>query len=53
MQRDKKTEREIIKIIEKQMPESEKQKRADFVVFNNGNEEDLKVDLEKILKNLN
>jgi len=49
MQRDGKTESEIKKIIEKQMPESEKQKRADFVVFNNGNEEDLKADLEKIL----
>ena len=53
MQRDKKTESEIKKIIEKQMPESEKQKRADFVIFNNGNEEDLKADLEKILKKLN
>ena len=53
MQRDKKTESEIKKIIEKQMPESEKQKRADFVVFNNGNEEDLKADLEKILEKLN
>ena len=53
MQRDEKTESEIKKIIEKQMPESEKQKRADFVVFNNGNEEDLKADLEKILEKLN
>ena len=35
------------------MPESEKQKRADFVVFNNGKEEDLKADLEKILEKLN
>ena len=53
MQRDEKTESEIKKIIEKQMPESEKQKRADFVVFNNGNKEDLKADLEKILEKLN
>ena len=35
------------------MPESEILKRADFVIFNNGNEEDLKADLEKILKKLN
>ncbi len=52
MERDHKTEEEVKKIIQKQMPEIEKQKRADFVIFNEGEKDDLKQQITNILTQL-
>lgn len=49
MDRDGKTYREVEKIMEKQMPEKEKLKLADFIIYNNTNLEGLKAETEKII----
>ncbi|MBN9337790.1 MAG: dephospho-CoA kinase, partial [Chryseobacterium sp.] len=41
MQRDGKTYREVEKIMDKQMPEKEKVRKADFVIFNNDGMQEL------------
>lgn len=48
MDRDDKTYREVQSIMNKQMPEKDKIKRADFVIYNNGTLEDLQLEVEKI-----
>lgn len=55
MERDGKTYREVEAIIQKQMPEKEKIRKADFVIYNNSDLESLKIETEKtvhILKSL-
>ncbi len=49
MDRDSKTYREVQAIMEKQMPEKDKIKLADCVIYNNTNIEDLKEITEKIV----
>ncbi|RKT00926.1 dephospho-CoA kinase [Chryseobacterium defluvii] len=49
MDRDGKTYREVESIMEKQMPEKEKIKLADCIIYNNTNLEDLKEQTEKII----
>lgn len=53
MDRDGKTYREIENVMEKQMPEKEKLKLADFVIFNNEGLEELEGQIQKILAELN
>ena len=53
MDRDGKTYREIEAVMQKQLPEKEKLKLADFVVFNNEGLEELEEQTEKILSELN
>lgn len=53
MDRDGKTYREIEAVMNKQMPEKEKLKLADFVVFNNEGLVELEEQTEKILGELN
>ena len=48
MDRDDKTYREVQSIMSKQMPEKDKIKRADFVIYNNGTLEELQVEVEKV-----
>ena len=50
--RDQKTYREIEAIIDKQMPEKDKIKRADFVIYNNEGIDELKAATEKMMVNL-
>lgn len=52
MDRDQKTYREIEAVIDKQMPEKDKIKRADFVIFNNEGIDELKAATEKMMFNL-
>lgn len=52
MCRDGKTYREVEKIIAKQMPEKEKIKLADFVIYNNTDLENLQKETEEFLQNL-
>lgn len=49
MDRDGKTYREVESIMEKQMPEKDKIKLADHVIYNNTNLDDLKEQTEKII----
>ena len=49
MDRDQKTYREIEAVIDKQMPEKDKIKRADFVIFNNEGIDELKSATEKMM----
>lgn len=49
MDRDGKTYREVESVMEKQMPEKDKIKLADFVIHNNTNLEDLKEHTEQII----
>ncbi|WP_294304991.1 dephospho-CoA kinase [uncultured Chryseobacterium sp.] len=49
MDRDGKTYREVQAIMEKQMPEKDKIKLADCIIYNNTNLEDLKEHTEKII----
>lgn len=49
MDRDGKTYREIQAIMEKQMPEKEKIKLADCIIYNNSDLEDLKEQTERIV----
>ena len=52
MDRDGKTYREVLSIIEQQMPEKEKIRRADFVIYNNGSLEELKAEVKKVLSQI-
>ena len=52
MDRDQKTYREIEAIIDKQMPEKDKIKRADFVIYINEGIDELKAATEKMMVNL-
>lgn len=52
MDRDGKTYREVEAVMTKQMPEKDKVKKADFVIYNNSSLEDLKTETEKILLKL-
>ena len=52
MDRDQKTYREIEAVIDKQMPEKDKIKRADFVIFNNEGIDELKAATEKMMVKL-
>ncbi|MCW3160243.1 dephospho-CoA kinase [Chryseobacterium oryctis] len=49
MDRDGKTYREVEAVMEKQMPEKDKIKLADYIIYNNTNLEDLKEQTEKII----
>lgn len=49
MDRDGKTYREVQSVMEKQMPEKEKIKLADCVIYNNTNLDDLKEQTEKVI----
>ena len=49
MDRDDKTYREVQAIMEKQMPEKDKIKLADCVIYNNTNIDDLKEHTEKVI----
>ena len=52
MDRDGKTYREVEAVMDKQMPEKDKVKKADFVIYNNSNIEDLKTETEKTVMKL-
>ncbi|MGG5210765.1 dephospho-CoA kinase [Chryseobacterium sp. MIQD13] len=49
MDRDGKTYREVEAVMEKQMPERDKIKLADYIIYNNTNLEDLKEQTEQII----
>lgn len=49
MDRDKKTYREVEAVMEKQMPERDKIKMADCIIYNNTNLEELKEQTEKVI----
>ncbi|AZA78136.1 dephospho-CoA kinase [Chryseobacterium sp. G0186] len=49
MDRDHKTYREVEAIMEKQMPEKDKIKMADCIIYNNTNLEELKEQTEKVI----
>ncbi|MGX9986806.1 dephospho-CoA kinase [Soonwooa purpurea] len=52
MDRDGKTYREVEKVIEKQMSEREKIKKADFVIYNNSDFDDLAIATNEFLEKL-
>ncbi|MDL1913467.1 MAG: dephospho-CoA kinase [Bergeyella sp.] len=52
MARDGKIYEEIKSIIKRQMPEIEKIRRADIVIYNNGSKEELKIKIKNLIKNL-
>lgn len=52
MDRDNKTYREVECIIHKQLPEKNKRKLADYIIENNTNQEDLKVETQKMIEAL-
>jgi dephospho-CoA kinase len=52
MDRDKKTYREVEKVMSKQMPEKDKVRKADFVIYNSSGFDELKFETEKIIKML-
>ncbi|MGG1920886.1 dephospho-CoA kinase [Chryseobacterium sp. NRRL B-14798] len=49
MDRDNKTYREVETVMEKQMPERDKIKMADCIIYNNTNLEELKEETEKVI----
>lgn len=53
MDRDGKTYRQVESVIQKQMPEKDKIKKADFVIYNNSNLEKLMVETDAFLEKLN
>jgi dephospho-CoA kinase len=53
MDRDGKTYREIENVMEKQMPEKDKIKLADFVIYNNDGFEELQLQTKKLMENFN
>ncbi|PZU90810.1 MAG: dephospho-CoA kinase [Chryseobacterium sp.] len=53
MDRDGKTYREVEAVIQKQMPEKEKCKLADYIIHNNSDQESLRVATEGFLEDLN
>lgn len=50
MDRDGKTYREIENIMDKQMPEREKCRKADFIIYNNGNLDELEVETKAVVE---
>lgn len=52
MDRDQKTYREVEAIIAQQMPESEKINRADFIIYNNSNLEELKLATQEFISTI-
>lgn len=52
MDRDQKTYREVESVMNNQLPEKEKIKKADFIIYNNGGLEELKEETQRILNNL-
>ena len=52
MDRDGKTYRQVQGILEKQMPEKEKIRKADFIIYNNSTLEDLKNQTGSVLKEI-
>ena len=52
MDRDDKTYREVEAVIDNQMPEKDKIRKADFVVYNNGSVDLLHAEVEEILKKI-
>lgn len=52
MDRDGKTYREVEAVMHKQMPEKEKIKLADYIIYNNSDLEDLRKETELFLNNL-
>ncbi len=52
MDRDQKTYREVEAIMSQQMPEKDKIKLADFVIFNNHGLEELQIETEKIIRKI-
>ena len=52
MDRDNKTYREVESIMLRQMPEKDKVKMADFIIFNNDGFEELQRETEKVLTDL-
>lgn len=52
MDRDQKTYREVEAIMSQQMPEKDKIKLADFVIFNNDSLEELKIETEKVIREI-
>lgn len=52
MERDHKTYREVEAIMDNQMPEKDKIKKADFILYNNTDLEELKAGTEKIVKEI-
>lgn len=53
MDRDGKTYREIEAIMQKQMPEKDKSKLADYIIYNNSDLENLKSETQAFLEKLN
>lgn len=53
MDRDNKTYREIEAIMQKQMPEKDKVKLADFIIYNNSDRDNLMTEAESFLDKLN
>ncbi|WP_419869752.1 dephospho-CoA kinase [Chryseobacterium sp. CT-SW4] len=49
MDRDQKTYREVESVMERQMPEKDKIRLADYIIYNNTNLEDLKEQAEQII----
>lgn len=52
MERDKKSKNEVINIIKKQLPEDIKQKKANFIIYNNEEKNNLEIQIKEILKKL-
>lgn len=51
MERDGKTYREVSNVMEQQMPEKDKIKRADFIIYNNDSLEQLEEQVEMLMEN--
>ena len=52
LERDKRSENDALNIINSQLPLDEKKKRSDFVIENDGNIEELKEKIDKVLEYL-
>lgn len=52
MDRDHKTYRQVEAIMENQMPEKDKIKKADYVICNNGSVEELNSEIEKVISEI-
>lgn len=52
MDRDQKTYREVESVMNNQLPEKEKIKKADFIIYNNGGLEELKKETQRILNKI-
>lgn len=53
MDRDNKTYREIEAIMQKQMPEKDKMKLADFIIYNNSDRDNLEIETDIFITELN